>query len=87
MFVFVIEFFIKICNFIIVGICIKNFFSRNLVGDNSRSGNLVEKVDEEEEVDEEMKKRMEKIVKEVESELEESDLDNEFGRYIVEEIG
>lgn len=87
MFVFVIEFFIKICNFIIVGICIKNFFSRNLVGDNSRSGNLVEKVDEEEEVDEEMKKRMEKIVKEVESGLEESDLDNEFGRYIVEEIG
>lgn len=87
MFVFVIEFLIKICNFIIVGICIKNFFSRNLAGDNSRSGNLVEKVDEGEEVDEEMKKRMEKIVKEVESGLEESDLDNEFGRYIVEEIG
>lgn len=86
MFVFVIEFLIKICNFIIVGICIKNFFSRNLAGDNSRSGNLVEKVDEEE-VDEEMKKRMEKIVKEVESGLEESDLDNEFGRYSVEEIG
>lgn len=57
----------KICNSTIAGICTKNSLSRNLAGDNSRSGNLAEKADEEEEVDEEMKKRMEKIVKEVES--------------------
>lgn len=77
----------KICNSTIAGICTKNSLSRNLAGDNSRSGNLAEKADEEEEVDEEMKKRMEKIVKEVESGSEESDSDNEFGRYIVEETG
>lgn len=77
----------KICNSTIAGICTKNSLSRNLAGDNSRSGNLAEKADEEEEVDEEMKKRMEKIVKEVESGSEESDSDNEFGRYVVEETG
>lgn len=77
----------KICNSTIAGICTKNALSRNLVGENSRSGNLAEKADEEEEVDEEIKRRMEKIVKKVESGSEESDSDNEFGRYIVEETG
>lgn len=75
----------KISNSTISGICTKNALSRNLVGESSRCGNMVEKEDEEEDVmDEEIRSRMEKIVKEVESGTEESDSDSEFGRYMVE---
>jgi hypothetical protein len=75
----------KISNSSIAGICTKNALSRNLVGESSRHGNMVEKEDEEDDaMDEETRRRMEKIVKEVESGTEESDSDCEFGRYLVE---
>ncbi|XP_061163999.1 DNA repair protein REV1-like [Saccostrea echinata] len=75
----------KICNSSVAGICTKNALSRNLVGESSRCGNLVEKEDEEEQdMDVERQSRMEKIVREVESGSEESDSDNEFGRYTLE---
>ncbi|XP_062595150.1 DNA repair protein REV1-like [Saccostrea cucullata] len=73
----------KICNSTIAGICTKNALSRNLVGESSRCGNLVEK-DDEEEQDVEIQSKVEKLVKEVESGSEDSDSDNEFGRYTVE---